>query len=89
VSPINAAKHFGMKVCFCFNDQDIEPYGKRSFPVVYSFSPDLDQRVESTTLCYSLFRIAEGVAPSAEMLRIEAEVKGHGAIVGRGGGKTP
>jgi len=89
VSPINAAKSFGMKVCFCFNDQDIEPFGKREFPVVYTFSADLDARVESITLCYSLFRIGEGVAPSADMQRIEAEVKAHGAIVGSGSGAKP
>lgn len=89
VSPINAAKSFGMKVCFCFNDQDIEPYGKREFPVVYTFASDLDARIESTTLCYSLFRIGDGIAPSADMQRIEAEVKAHGAIVGSGAGAKP
>jgi len=81
VSPINATPHFGLKVCFCFNDQDIPPGAKLEFPVVYTFAPAMDERVGTATLCYSLFRIGDGIAPSAEMLRIEAEVKDHGTIV--------
>lgn len=85
VAPINAARSFGMKVCFCFNDQEIEAHGRREFPVVYAFDPGLDTRVETITLCYSLFDIAPGVARSAEMERIEREVHGQGAIVSPGG----
>lgn len=81
VSPINAARHFGMKVCFCFNDQDIEPRGVREFPVVYAFAPALDRRVETVTLCYSLFDVAPGTAPSKDMERIEREVREYGEIV--------
>lgn len=81
VAPINAAKCFGMKVCFCFNDQEVEPRGRRDYPVVYAFDPALDPRVETVTLCYSLFDIAPGAPRSAEMERIEREVRDQGAIV--------
>mgnify|MGYP000735858493 CR=1 FL=1 len=81
VSPINAARHFGMKVCFCFNDQDIEPHGTREFPVIYAFAPALDRRIETVTLCYSLFDVAPGAARSTDMERIEREVRyGEGAV---------
>ncbi len=75
VSPINATRTFGMRLCFCFQDQVIGPHETKDFPVAYTFSADLDPRINTVTLCYSVFNIAEGIPPSAEMKRIEAEVK--------------
>ena len=75
VSPINATRTFGMRLCFCFQDQVIGPHETKHFPVAYTFSDHLDPRIRTVTLCYSVFNIAEGVPPSPEMRRIEAEVK--------------
>lgn len=75
VSPINATRTFGMRLCFCFQDQTIGPHETKDFPVAYTFSSNLDARIRTVTLCYSVFNIADGVAPSPEMRRIEAEVK--------------
>ena len=75
VSPINATRTFGMRLCFCFQDQVIGPHETKDFPVAYTFSANLDQRIKTVTLCYSVFNIAEGVPPSADMKRVEALVK--------------
>ena len=32
VSPIAATPHFGMRLCFCFNDQVIQPGETKTFP---------------------------------------------------------
>jgi cytochrome c oxidase assembly protein subunit 11 len=75
VSPINAARAFGMKICFCFKDQVLQPGERKEFPVVYTFSPDLDARVATVTLCYSIFEIAPGKDPSPEQRALELELK--------------
>ncbi|MFW5845067.1 MAG: cytochrome c oxidase assembly protein [Planctomycetota bacterium] len=59
VTPSFAATSYSMKVCFCFNDQTIEPGGEKTFDVVYRFNPDLDERVPFATVRYDLHRIAE------------------------------
>jgi cytochrome c oxidase assembly protein subunit 11 len=74
VSPINATLAFGMRICFCFQDQVLAPHETKSFPVVYKFAPTLDRRIHDVALCYSLFDVADGKA-SAELVRTEAEAK--------------
>lgn len=81
VSPPWVGKDFGMKVCFCFNDQTIGPGETRDFPIVYSFAPTLEERVNVVTIRYSLFKIAEGATRSDDQERIKAQVEGSGAIV--------
>jgi cytochrome c oxidase assembly protein subunit 11 len=75
VSPINAARAFGMKVCFCFKDQELQPGERKEFPVIYTFSPDLDARVATVTLCYSIFEIPPGKDPSPEQQALELQLK--------------
>ncbi len=75
VSPINAARFFGMKVCFCFQDQTLQPGERKEFPVIYTFSPDLDERIATVTLCYSIFEVVAGKEPSAEQKALERELK--------------
>ena len=74
VSPINATLAFGMRICFCFQDQVLAPHETKSFPVVYKFAPKLDARINDVALCYSLFDVADGKS-SAELVRTEAEAK--------------
>jgi cytochrome c oxidase assembly protein subunit 11 len=81
VSPPWVGKDFGMKVCFCFNDQTIGPGETRDFPVVYNFAPALEERVNTVTIRYSLFKIAEGAERTADQERIKSQVEGAGAIV--------
>jgi cytochrome c oxidase assembly protein subunit 11 len=74
VSPINATKHFTMRICFCFKEQELAPHETKTFPVVYRFTADLDKRINDVTLCYSLFDSTGGVV-SDQQRRIEAENK--------------
>lgn len=81
VSPIAATPHFGMRLCFCFNDQVIQPGERKEFPVSFSFSPKLDPRTSTVSVCYSLFSIKPGTARSADQLRIQKEVEATGGVV--------
>ncbi len=74
VAPINATPSFGMRICFCFQNQILKPHEEKVFPVVYRFAPDLDQRINDVSLCYSIFDIADGTG-SADLKRVEGEVK--------------
>jgi cytochrome c oxidase assembly protein subunit 11 len=82
VSPLIAARHFSMKVCFCFKDQTIAAGESVEFPVMFSFSPELDQRVTSVTVRYSLHRIDEGEAQSESQKRIQAQLEAAGVVDG-------
>jgi cytochrome c oxidase assembly protein subunit 11 len=84
VSPIAATPHFGMRLCFCFNDQKIQPGERKEFPVVFSFAPALDPRTATVSVCYSLFSIKPGAARSADQLRIQQEVEATGGVVSPG-----
>lgn len=81
VSPIGAAQHFGMRLCFCFNDQTIAPGQKVELPVAFTFAPSLDQRTATVSVCYSLFRIDPGAPRSEEQLRIQRQVEASGGVV--------
>ena len=53
ISPIAATPNFGMKVCFCFNDQEMAPGETKEYPVVYTFAPALDERIKTVSICYT------------------------------------
>jgi len=84
VSPMSATPHFGMRLCFCFNDQIILPGEKKEFPVAFSFSPKLDPRTSTVSVCYSLFSIRPGAPRSEDQLRIQREVEQAGGVVSPG-----
>lgn len=84
VSPISATPHFGMRLCFCFNDQVLQPGEKQEFPVAFTFSPQLDVRTATVSVCYSLFSIDPGAPRSEEQLRIQRQVEGAGGVVSPG-----
>lgn len=81
VAPNAAAPHFAMTVCFCFTDQQVQPGATIDFPVVYRFRPELDARVGTVTVCYDLFSIAPGTAPSRRQREIQDELRRQGGVV--------
>jgi cytochrome c oxidase assembly protein subunit 11 len=81
VNPQHAAQHFGMKVCFCFNDQTIEAHGKREFPVVFAFGPGMDGRVTDVTIGYSLLALRDGESPAEAQVRAHTSTENEGTIV--------
>lgn len=81
VSPAAAAAHFGMRLCFCFNDQTVLPGETLEFPVAFTFAPTLDPRVTAVSICYSLFAIDPGAPRSEAQLRIQRAIEGQGGVV--------
>ncbi len=78
ISPNQGAEHFQLKVCFCFNDQEIAAGETRDFPVRFTFAPALDERITTATVCYSLFPIAEGAKPSAQQQQVQQQIQANG-----------
>ena len=71
MSPPSANRVYSMTVCFCFNDQEIEPGGERTFEVEYSVGADLDFRVSQVHVGYSLHEIdADDMRPH---IKIQAQ----------------
>jgi cytochrome c oxidase assembly protein subunit 11 len=81
VSPHIASRHFSMKVCFCFNDQTIAGGESVEYPVMFTFNPDLDERISSVAIRYSLHKIGEGEEQSAQQKRIQQQIEEAGTIV--------
>jgi cytochrome c oxidase assembly protein subunit 11 len=82
IDPPVAAKAFGMKLCFCFNDQTIGPGETKDFTVQYRFAPTLHENVSMVRLCYSLHEIDDASAErGSDKAKIDQEVGADGAIV--------
>ena len=81
VDPGIIQQHFGMKVCFCFNDQEIGPGEERELPIVYRFDPAMDARVQDVTICYSLLALVEGEDEAGSLKRLEEAGGSKGAVV--------
>lgn len=81
VSPISATPHFGMRLCFCFNDQILKPGEAKEFPVLFNFSPELDPRTSTVSVCYSLFNIEPGAPRSEAQIRIQKQIEEAGGVV--------
>jgi cytochrome c oxidase assembly protein subunit 11 len=84
VSPISATPHFGMRICFCFNDQVVKPGEVLEYPVAFSFDSGLDPRIGSVSVCYSLFTIDPSAPRSAEQERVQRQIQSAGGIVSPG-----
>ena len=64
VSPTRASAHFGLKLCFCFNDQTLAAHEAKSFPVIFRFAPEMDARIHHVTINYSVFPLKDqGAGP--------------------------
>jgi len=84
ISPIAAARDFGLKLCFCFANQTIPAGETRDFPVIFTFGADLDERINTVTLRYTLFEISADATLTEEQKRIQEGLLGPGAIVSPG-----
>jgi cytochrome c oxidase assembly protein subunit 11 len=89
VSPLIAGQHFSMKMCFCFTDQTIGPGQSAEFPVIFSFDDQMDLRVTTVSVLYSLHRINDGEAQSEQQKRVQAELEAAGAHLGGAKIMTP
>jgi cytochrome c oxidase assembly protein subunit 11 len=89
VSPLIAGQHFSMKMCFCFTDQTIGPGQSAEFPVIFSFDDQMDPRVTTVSVRYSLHRINDGEAQSEQQKRVQAELEAAGAHLGGAKIMTP
>ena len=85
VSPNIASKYFSMKVCFCFKDQTIGPGESVEFPVMFAFNPEMDERVQTVTVSYSLHHIADDANQSEQQKRIQDQLESAGAATGISG----
>jgi cytochrome c oxidase assembly protein subunit 11 len=81
ISPINASRQFGMKVCFCFKDQVLAAGESREYPVVFTFAPALDERIHTVSICYTLFALTPSESDKALDQRIEKTVGQLGGVV--------
>ncbi len=59
VAPGNAGRFFGKPDCFCFQRQEFLPGEERDLPVTFFVSPELPAGVETVTLSYTLFDLAD------------------------------
>lgn len=80
VSPIEAGKHFGMRICFCFTNQSVGPHETKVFPVVYRFDSGLDPRTRSVTLRYGLFAIDPEKPTDPTEIKLQEERLGSGIV---------
>lgn len=84
ISPIGAARDFGLKLCFCFSNQTIPAGESRDFPVIFTFGTGLDERISTVTVRYTLFEISADASLTDEQKRIQESLLGPGAIVSPG-----
>jgi cytochrome c oxidase assembly protein subunit 11 len=91
ISPVAAARPevFGLKVCFCFANQTIPAGETRDFPVVFTFTPALDERINTVTVRYSLFEIAADAPLTDAQKAIQESLLPPGAIVSPGAVTKP
>ena len=54
VSPAQANQGLVMKLCFCFNDQEIAPGASRDFPVELAFAPTIGGNVTQAYITFIL-----------------------------------
>lgn len=55
--PARAASYFNKLECFCFKQQILQPKEVKTFPVVFTISPNLGQDIHSITLSYTFFEV--------------------------------
>jgi cytochrome c oxidase assembly protein subunit 11 len=91
ISPVAAARPdvFGLKVCFCFANQTIPAGETRDFPVVFTFTPALDERINTVTVRYTLFEIAADAPLTDAQKAIQENLLPAGAIVSPGAVTAP
>jgi len=91
ISPVAAARPevFGLRVCFCFTNQTIPAGETRDFPVIFTFTPALDERINTVTVRYTLFEIAADAPLTDAQKLIQERLLPAGAIVSPGAVTSP
>jgi cytochrome c oxidase assembly protein subunit 11 len=59
VAPGTAAKYFNKTECFCFTSQKFQPHEERELKVVFMLAPELPADVDTVSLSYTYFAVAE------------------------------
>ena len=65
-APKVAAQYFHKVECFCFNQYDLKPGEKKSWPVTFVVDPKLPEHVTTITLSYTFFEVGVGVPPAPQ-----------------------
>ncbi len=91
ISPAAAARPeaFALRVCFCFANQTIPAGETRDFPVTFTFTPALNERINTVTVRYSLFAIDENAPLTEDQKAIQERLLPPGAIVSPGAATAP
>jgi cytochrome c oxidase assembly protein subunit 11 len=55
VTPATATRYFQKIECFCFRQQTFEPGERRTLPVLFVISPEMDRDLRTVTLSYTFF----------------------------------
>jgi len=61
--PETAGQYFKKSECFCFKQQKFEADEVRTMPVVFQLSPELPKDVNTVTLSYTFFDVAQDGRP--------------------------
>ncbi len=67
-APKQATNYFNKLECFCFNQYNLQPGEKKTWPVVFVIDPKLPHDVQTITLSYTFFEVGKGIpaAPVAQ-----------------------
>lgn len=55
ITPATATRHFQKIECFCFRQQTFGPGERRTLPVLFVISPEIDTDLRTVTLSYTFF----------------------------------
>jgi len=55
ITPATATRYFQKIECFCFRQQTFAPGERRTLPVVFVISPEMDADLRTVTLSYTFF----------------------------------
>ncbi|MEY3995912.1 MAG: hypothetical protein RL344_255 [Pseudomonadota bacterium] len=55
--PARATNYFNKLECFCFKQQTLQPNEVKTFPVVFTISPNISKDIKSITLSYTFFEV--------------------------------
>ena len=69
-APKVAAQYFHKVECFCFNQYDLKPGEKKSWPVTFVVDPKLPKNVTTITLSYTFFEVGAGVPAAPQALSV-------------------
>lgn len=78
-APKQATNYFNKLECFCFNQYNLQPGEKKTWPVVFVIDPKLPHDVQTITLSYTFFEVGKGIPP-APVAQESKSVAKEGAV---------